>query len=239
VILTNPQPHIGKIYHLTGPQSENMHFYAREYSKALGRNIIYEDIPVIYEDIPVEPWRDELLKLGLPVHLVNHLPTLADLHRAGRFDRISDEVLTLTGQRPLSMQESSGIMRRHSPHQQKWLERHRYDESELFIDRLLPYVERLYSIKNHSLVLFDRGDEIARGWSRGDSISAGIRQAHRRALSLIRADCNEHARTAATSDGRPEGRHVYPAALNRSKCWLAALRMLGVSVCSCNFGYKL
>ena len=26
-LLANPQPHIGKIYHLTGPQSENMNFY--------------------------------------------------------------------------------------------------------------------------------------------------------------------------------------------------------------------
>jgi hypothetical protein len=25
-LLSNPQPHIGKIYHLTGPQPENMHF---------------------------------------------------------------------------------------------------------------------------------------------------------------------------------------------------------------------
>jgi uncharacterized protein YbjT (DUF2867 family) len=44
-LLANPQPHIGKIYHLTGPQSENMHFYAQEYSKALGRRITYQDIP--------------------------------------------------------------------------------------------------------------------------------------------------------------------------------------------------
>jgi uncharacterized protein YbjT (DUF2867 family) len=28
-LLANPQPHIGKIYHLTGPQSENMHFFAQ------------------------------------------------------------------------------------------------------------------------------------------------------------------------------------------------------------------
>ena len=34
-LLANPQLHIGKIYHLTGPQSENMDFYAQEYSKAL------------------------------------------------------------------------------------------------------------------------------------------------------------------------------------------------------------
>jgi uncharacterized protein YbjT (DUF2867 family) len=97
-LLANPQPHIGKIYHLTGPQSESMHFYAREYSKALGRTITYQDIPV-------EPWRDALLKRGLSVHLVNHLATMADLHRAGRYDRMSDDVLTLTGQGPMSMQE--------------------------------------------------------------------------------------------------------------------------------------
>ena len=54
-LLANPQPHIGRIYHLTGPQSENMQFYAQEYSKALGRTIAYQDIPV-------EPWRDGLIK---------------------------------------------------------------------------------------------------------------------------------------------------------------------------------
>ena len=97
-LLANPQPHIGKIYHLTGPQSENMHFYAQEYSKALGRTITFQDIPV-------EPWRDGLLERGLPVHLVNHLATMADLHRAGRYDRMSDDVLTLTGQGPLSVQD--------------------------------------------------------------------------------------------------------------------------------------
>src|SRR5258707_798141 len=94
----NPQPHIGKIYHLTGPQSERMYFYAQEYSKALGRTITFQDIPV-------EPWRAGLLERGLPVHLVDPLATMADLHRAGRDDRMSVAVLTLNGQRPLSVQE--------------------------------------------------------------------------------------------------------------------------------------
>ena len=97
-LLANPHPHVGKTYHLTGPQSENMEFFAREYSKALGRTITFQDMRV-------ERWRDELLKRGLPVHLVNHLATMADLHRAGRYDRMSDDVLMLTGQRPLSVQE--------------------------------------------------------------------------------------------------------------------------------------
>jgi uncharacterized protein YbjT (DUF2867 family) len=97
-LLSNPQPHIGKIYHLTGPQSENMHFFAEEYSKALGHTITYQDIPV-------GTWREGLLKRGLPVYLVNHLATMADLHRAGRYDRMSDDVLTLTGQAPMSVEE--------------------------------------------------------------------------------------------------------------------------------------
>ena len=97
-LLENPQSHIGKIYHLTGAESEDMHFFAQEYSKALGRTITFQDIPV-------EPWRDELLNRGFPVHVVNHLTTMADLHRAGRFDRMTDEVRMLTGQPPLSVQE--------------------------------------------------------------------------------------------------------------------------------------
>jgi len=97
-LLANPQPHIGKIYHLTGPQSENMHFYAQEYSKALGRTITFQDIPV-------DAWRDGLLKHGLPVHLVNHLATMADLHRAGRYDRLSEDMVKLTGRPPLTVQE--------------------------------------------------------------------------------------------------------------------------------------
>src|SRR5262245_52394782 len=98
MLLANPWPHIGQIYHLTGPQSENMHFYAQEYSKALGRTITYHDVPVV-------PWRGELLKQGFPVHLVDHLAAMADLHRAGRYDRMSGDVLTLSGQQPLSVQD--------------------------------------------------------------------------------------------------------------------------------------
>src|SRR5690349_17619932 len=85
-LLKNPLPHVGKIYHLTGPHSENMDFYAEEYSKALGRTITYQDIPV-------GQWRDVLAERHWPVHVVNHLAAMADLHRAGRFDRMSDEVL--------------------------------------------------------------------------------------------------------------------------------------------------
>jgi uncharacterized protein YbjT (DUF2867 family) len=95
-LLADPQPHIGNIYHLTGPQSENMYFYAEQFSQSLGRKITYQDVAV-------EAWRDGLLQHGLPAHLVNHLVTMSDLHRAGRYDRMSNDVFTLTGKAPMSV----------------------------------------------------------------------------------------------------------------------------------------
>lgn len=97
-ILTAPAPHIGATYHLTGPESEDMQFYAREYSEALGR-------PITYQDVPVGPWRETLIERGMAIHLVNHLTAMADLHRAGRYDRSTDDVLKLTGRRAMSVRE--------------------------------------------------------------------------------------------------------------------------------------
>jgi len=75
-----------------------MAFFAQEYSRALGRTITYEDISVTQ-------WRDGLIARGFALHLVDHLATIADLHRAGRYDRMSDDVFTLTGRRPISVQD--------------------------------------------------------------------------------------------------------------------------------------
>jgi len=71
-------------------------FLPQEYSKALGRTITYPDIPV-------DAWREGLLQHGLSAHLANHLAAMADLHRAGRYDRMTDDVFALTGQKPPSM----------------------------------------------------------------------------------------------------------------------------------------
>ncbi len=45
VVLANPVPHVGRVYELTGPQSQDMHAIAREYSEALNREVTYADIP--------------------------------------------------------------------------------------------------------------------------------------------------------------------------------------------------
>jgi uncharacterized protein YbjT (DUF2867 family) len=96
--LADPKPHLGRIYELTGPRSQDMHGVAREYSEALNRDITYSDIPG-------EDWERELKKAGLPEHLIGHLLTVAGLNRAGRYDRMTDGVERMTGRPAMSVRE--------------------------------------------------------------------------------------------------------------------------------------
>ena len=97
-LLVDPKPHLGRIYELTGPRSQDMHGIAREYSDALGRE-------VTYSDIPSEDWERELKRVGLPEHLTRHLVTMAELNRAGRYDRLADGVERMTGRPAMSVRE--------------------------------------------------------------------------------------------------------------------------------------
>jgi uncharacterized protein YbjT (DUF2867 family) len=96
-VLADPGPHLGRIYELTGPRSQDMHGVAREFSDALNRE-------VTYADIPAEDWERGIKKWGVPEHLTRHLVTMAELHRAGRYDRLADGVERLTGQPAMSVQ---------------------------------------------------------------------------------------------------------------------------------------
>ena len=97
-ILGEPQPHLGRIYELTGPRSQDMHGVAREYSEALNRTIIYADIPA-------KEWEERLKQAGLPEHLSKHLLTMATLNRGDRYDRIADGVERVTGRPAMSIRE--------------------------------------------------------------------------------------------------------------------------------------
>jgi NAD(P)H dehydrogenase (quinone) len=97
-VLADPAPHVGLIYELTGPRSQDMNGVAREYSEALNRE-------VTYSDIPLEDWERELKRAGLPEHLTRHLVTMAELNRAGRYDRLADGVERVTGRPAMSVRE--------------------------------------------------------------------------------------------------------------------------------------
>jgi uncharacterized protein YbjT (DUF2867 family) len=90
-ILAEPDPHLGRVYELTGPRSLDGPAIAAEVSEALGR-------PVEYTDVPLEEWIDRDLKpLELPEHVFQHISTMARLHAENRYDRQADGVQQVTG----------------------------------------------------------------------------------------------------------------------------------------------
>jgi NAD(P)H dehydrogenase (quinone) len=90
-ILASPASHIGKVYELTGPRSQDIAAHAAEYSEALGRTITYVDVPL-------KQWRDqELGSRDLPPHVLEHFLTMARLHAGNRYDRLTHDVEAITG----------------------------------------------------------------------------------------------------------------------------------------------
>src|SRR5262252_9084554 len=96
VVLEDPKPHIGKIYNLTGLESADLEHYARVFSEALGR-------PIRYRDVPLSGWSEKLLGAGVSAHIVKHLSVMTELTKQGRYDRMTDDLFKLTGQKPMSM----------------------------------------------------------------------------------------------------------------------------------------
>lgn len=97
-VLREPAPHIERVYELTGPRSVDMTELATEFSAALGRE-------VSYVDLPPHTWEEQLPKLGLPPHVVQHVITMARLHRDNRYDRATGDVERLTGVAPQSIED--------------------------------------------------------------------------------------------------------------------------------------
>src|SRR3954447_17670174 len=61
-VLADPGPHLGRVYELTGPRSQDLHGVAREFSDALNRE-------VAYADVAPENWEAGVNGEGLPEHL--------------------------------------------------------------------------------------------------------------------------------------------------------------------------
>jgi uncharacterized protein YbjT (DUF2867 family) len=98
-VLASPASHVGKVYELTGPRSEDMRAVAAEYSEALGRT-------VTYVDEPMESWQGrELHARGLPEHVASHLRTMAKLHAANRYDRLTHDIDAILGRPATSVRD--------------------------------------------------------------------------------------------------------------------------------------
>ena len=78
-------PHVGQTYELSGPRSQDFYGLAEEYGAALGRS-------VTYVDVPLDEWHDrELRSRQLPDHVFERLLTMAQLHAADRYNRLSSD----------------------------------------------------------------------------------------------------------------------------------------------------
>jgi uncharacterized protein YbjT (DUF2867 family) len=103
-VLADPAPHLGKVYELTGPASEDLHAIAAHYAQALGR-------PIRYENVAVAPWEKQLRESGASAHLSAHLCAMAALHRENRYDRFTTDVERLTGTPAMTVAQ---FVRRHA-----------------------------------------------------------------------------------------------------------------------------
>ncbi|HEV7420126.1 MAG TPA: NAD(P)H-binding protein [Mycobacterium sp.] len=89
-LLRDPAPTIGDVYELTGPQVLDVAGLAEQFSRALGRHIVPEDLPV-------DRMHSQLGGSGLSEHVAHHISTMAQLHRDDRYNRSTDDVERITG----------------------------------------------------------------------------------------------------------------------------------------------
>ena len=78
------------------PESADLDHCARLFSEALGRTIRYRDTPT-------SEWSEKPRAAALPEHVARHLAVMTELHKQGRYDRMSEDYLKLTGETPTSM----------------------------------------------------------------------------------------------------------------------------------------
>ncbi len=98
-LLTDPEPHIGARYVLTGPKNLTVAEMASVLSEELGTT-------VEYVDLPVDVWGDVISGVdGMNEFLVTHLKAVAVDHQNGIFSAETDLVERIGGQPPQSLPE--------------------------------------------------------------------------------------------------------------------------------------
>ena len=98
-LLTDPEPHVGERYVLTGPRNLTVAEMASVLSEELGT-------AVEYVDLPLDVWGDAISGVeGLNEFAVTHLKAVALDHQNGIFSGETDVVERIGGQPPQSLPE--------------------------------------------------------------------------------------------------------------------------------------
>ncbi|MFJ5296668.1 NmrA family NAD(P)-binding protein [Pseudomonas sp. NPDC088368] len=97
-LLKNPEGHIGTTINLSGPVEMDHEQMAAELSEALGRKIVFQDLPV-------EEYVESIAQMGVPPYIVQHLDgAMRDYHN-GRMAGADNNIEKITGRRSMTVGE--------------------------------------------------------------------------------------------------------------------------------------
>jgi NAD(P)H dehydrogenase (quinone) len=97
-LLKSPEAYIGKTIPVSGPVEMDHQQIAAELTEALGRKIVFQDLPI-------DEYCRSLEAMGVPAYVVQHLGGAMDDYQHGHMSGTDNNVETLTGRRPMTVGE--------------------------------------------------------------------------------------------------------------------------------------
>jgi NAD(P)H dehydrogenase (quinone) len=97
-LLKNPEAHIGKTIPLSGPVEMDHEQMAKELSEALGRKIVFQDLPI-------DEYCTSIEAMGVPPYVVQHLRGAMADYQTGHMSGADNNVEKLTGRRSMTVGE--------------------------------------------------------------------------------------------------------------------------------------
>jgi uncharacterized protein YbjT (DUF2867 family) len=97
-LLKSPESHIGETIPLSGPVEMDHEQMAAELTEALGRKIVFQDLPV-------EEYIASLGQMGVPPYVLQHFSGAMVDYQHGHMSGADDNIEKLTGRRPMTVGE--------------------------------------------------------------------------------------------------------------------------------------
>ncbi|WP_158934773.1 NAD(P)H-binding protein [Burkholderia sp. S171] len=97
-LLKNPEAHIGTTIPLSGPVEMDHEQMAAELSEALGRKIVFQDLPI-------DEYCNSIEAMGVPAYIVQHLSGAMADYQHGHMSGADNNVEKLTGHRSMTVGE--------------------------------------------------------------------------------------------------------------------------------------
>jgi len=97
-ILKSPKAYIGQTITLSGPVEMDHEQMAAELSVALGRKIVFQDLPI-------DEYCASIEEMGVPAYVVQHLRGAMADYQVGRMSGTDNNIETITGKRSMTVGE--------------------------------------------------------------------------------------------------------------------------------------